>query len=124
MPIIHKYTVICDEVRREDNGKMILIGVYNTVMIVPQIPFPMASLTFFSVYDVDRPGQWSMKFKLQHLETGHSIAEGHGGLNKNHHFRKVRRQPDQRSLQRHQHQIPHNGLLEIAKTLLAVRSLG
>jgi hypothetical protein len=34
--IIH--TIICDDVRREDNGKEILIGVYNGTMVLDSIP--------------------------------------------------------------------------------------
>lgn len=35
MPI-NVSTVICDDARREDSGKMILIGVYNDTIIFPQ----------------------------------------------------------------------------------------
>ena len=30
--------VICDDIRREDNGKVILIGVYNNVIILERYP--------------------------------------------------------------------------------------
>ena len=29
MAITHKFTLMCDDVRREDNGKLLLIGVYQ-----------------------------------------------------------------------------------------------
>jgi len=31
----------CDDVRTESNGKLILVGVYNTVIYVPALPAPM-----------------------------------------------------------------------------------
>lgn len=33
-----KYAVICDDIRREDNGKQILIGVYSEDIIVSSFP--------------------------------------------------------------------------------------
>jgi hypothetical protein len=78
--ITHRYTLICDDVRREDNGKMIVLGMYLSEMILPQIPFQLPSLTFFSIFETDRPGNFPIKFKLQHLESGRVIVEGHGGL--------------------------------------------
>jgi hypothetical protein len=31
--LTHRHTLICDDVRREDNGKMLLIGVYGPVLV-------------------------------------------------------------------------------------------
>jgi hypothetical protein len=80
MAITHKYTIICDEVRREDNGKLIVLGMYVGVLTVPQIPFTLPSLTFFHLLESDRPGQYGMTGKLQVLETGRTIVEFRGGF--------------------------------------------
>jgi len=48
--------VVCDEQRREDNGKMILIGVYNEKVFVPQFPAPLA-LSFWLQGIPSGPGQ-------------------------------------------------------------------
>jgi hypothetical protein len=32
------FGIVCDEVRREDNGKLLLIGVYGDSIIVPALP--------------------------------------------------------------------------------------
>ena len=79
MQITHRYTLVCDEVRREDNGKLLLIGVYQHIILVPQFPatFP---LTFVQALESDRPGNWSVRMRLQHLETGQRIMEGMGAL--------------------------------------------
>ena len=78
--LTHKYTIVCDDVRKEDNGKILIIGMYMGVITVPQLPFILPSLTFFQVMDSDRPGHWAMKLKLQHLESGRTLVEAHGGI--------------------------------------------
>lgn len=80
MAIKHKYTLICDDVRKEDNGKLILIGLYQKVIALPQIPYILPSLTFFQVLETDRPGMWGVKIKLQHLESGKNLIEGVGQI--------------------------------------------
>jgi hypothetical protein len=44
-----KHVVVCDDIRREDNGKEILIGVYSGGIIVPQFPVPLALACRYSV---------------------------------------------------------------------------
>lgn len=81
MAIKVEYTIICDEVRREDNGKMIIIGVYFGAIVVAQIPLVLPSLTFFQLLKGDRPGTWNARMKLQHLESGRNIVEAMGAIN-------------------------------------------
>jgi hypothetical protein len=76
-----KYTIICDEVRQENNGKFIVIGVYNGTITIPQIPFMLPSLTFFQSLESDRLGMLNVRLKLQHLETGKNLVEGMGAVN-------------------------------------------
>jgi hypothetical protein len=38
---------LCDEVRREDNGKLLIIGMYLGAILVPRVPFRMPRLSFF-----------------------------------------------------------------------------
>jgi hypothetical protein len=40
-PLEISFAIVCDDVRREDNGKLILIGVYGENIVLPQIPAPM-----------------------------------------------------------------------------------
>lgn len=81
MPITHKYTITCDQVRKEDNGKYMLLGVYTPDILVPQLPFSLPLLTFFMCLEADGPGKHDIKFQLSHLETGKSIASGGGEIN-------------------------------------------
>ena len=78
--ITQRYMLLCDDVRKEDNGKMLLLGVYTPDMTVPQLPFVAPTLAFFFCLEADRPGNWSTKFKLQHMETGQVVFEGMGGI--------------------------------------------
>lgn len=80
MAISARYIIVCDDVRREDNGKLIVLGMYLPDMVVPQIPFGMPSLTFLLNLDSDRPGTFPFKFKLEHQESGTMLAQGMGAI--------------------------------------------
>jgi hypothetical protein len=80
VPISHKYTLICDEVRQEINGKYIILGLYTPDIVIFQIPTTLPSLTFFQCLESDRPGHWNLTLTLQHLETGKKLIEAHGGV--------------------------------------------
>jgi hypothetical protein len=46
--------IVCDDARREFNGKEILIGVYNNVIIFPSFPSVMPNLVFrIALYSTD-----------------------------------------------------------------------
>ena len=75
-----KYALICDEVRREDNGKLIIIGMYTPNMAVPQLPFVLPQLTLFVHLESDATGHAGLHMKLQRLEDGQTLVEAHGGL--------------------------------------------
>ena len=81
MAITEKLTIICDEVRREDNGKLLILGMYIKSIVVSQLPAVLPSLTFFQLLEADRPGMWNMKVKIQHLETGRPILQAGGVIN-------------------------------------------
>lgn len=37
MAVTHRFTIICDDTRREDNGKLILLGMYVGTITVPHL---------------------------------------------------------------------------------------
>lgn len=78
MAITAKYIVLCDEVRIENNGKLMLLGMYTPDMTVPQLPFSIPSLTFFIALESDRPGNVQVRFAIQLLDSGQTLAEGMG----------------------------------------------
>lgn len=81
MAFTEKFTIICDDVRREDNGKLMILGMYVKAIVIAQLPIVLPSLTFFQMMETDRPGMWNMKMKIQHLETGRPIVQAGGVLN-------------------------------------------
>src|SRR6266700_1066952 len=80
MAITQKYTLMCDDMRREDNEKFLLIGVFADAMLSPTFPFTIPSLTFFMKLESDRPGSWSVRMKLEHLDSGQRLLEAMGAL--------------------------------------------
>lgn len=78
MTMTEKYIILCDDFRREDNGKFLIIGMYMDTITVPALPFPLPTLTFFSVLECDRPGTFRFSFRLRHEDAGQNIAEGMG----------------------------------------------
>ncbi len=46
--------IICDDVRKEDNGKIILIGVYPAGILTSSLPSQLAFMTYFEVIPVDQ----------------------------------------------------------------------
>lgn len=81
MALTHQFTMICEDVRREDNGKFFIFGMFAGVIGTPQIPFAMAMLTFIHFFQADLPGTHQVKFRLIHLESGRQLAEAHAMVN-------------------------------------------
>jgi len=76
MPITQKHAIVCDDVRMENTGKWIIIGMYTPDMTVPQIPVVLPTITFFSWLESDRPGNFPFRMRLEQLESGTVMAEG------------------------------------------------
>lgn len=73
--ITQKYSIMCDDVRQENNGKFLLIGVYMDAITVPQLPATIPGLTFFNRLQVDRLGNYTLRAKVENAETGRGMAE-------------------------------------------------
>jgi hypothetical protein len=81
MAITHKYTLVCDDIRQENTGKFILVGLYTGQIGIPHVPLTLPSLSFFQVFECDRPGNFSFRIRLDHMETGQHVLEGMGMIN-------------------------------------------
>jgi hypothetical protein len=68
-----RYGVICDDVRREDNGKLLIIGVYSGYIIVQQLPATLL-LSLVIAAEVDSsyeiPIELRVKFNKRVIRTG------------------------------------------------------
>ncbi len=78
MAITQRFSVVCDDVRQENNGKFIVIGMYTPDMAVQQLPTVLPTLTFLLWLESDRLGGFPFTLKLEHLESGKPLAEGMG----------------------------------------------
>lgn len=78
MAITHKYTLVCDDVRQENTGKFIVIGLYTPNIGVPQLPFAFPFLTFFVCLESDHPGNFALRIRIESAETGQRLIEGMG----------------------------------------------
>ena len=61
--------ILCDDVRREDNGKQFAIGIYGSEVIVPSFP----SILRFSLLvriGFTGAGKQSIKFRIQSVNGG------------------------------------------------------
>ena len=68
--------IICDDVRREDNGKAILIGVYPTDVVVEKLP-SNANFALWACVKVDRIG--AVPFEFRYVGTkGTVVSEVRG----------------------------------------------
>jgi hypothetical protein len=81
MAITHQYTLLCDDVRPEINGKLILIGLYVPDIVVQQLPILLPTLNFVQFLRIDDPGQYPFRAKIQHLESGRELGQAIGTLN-------------------------------------------
>jgi hypothetical protein len=70
MALIHEYTLVCDEVRQENNGKYLVIGLYAPGIIFQRFPATLNKLTFFTCLRPQESGTWELAFRLSHLDTG------------------------------------------------------
>jgi hypothetical protein len=80
MAINLKFSLLCDEVRIENNGKVLILGVYTPDMAVPQFPIVVPVLTFLFWLEGTIPGSYQFQARLVHLETGSELAQAMGAF--------------------------------------------
>ncbi|MBS1766658.1 MAG: hypothetical protein JST05_04545 [Acidobacteria bacterium] len=44
----HEFTLLCDDIRQEQGGKTSLMGLYDHHIVVPQIPFSLPKVCFYT----------------------------------------------------------------------------
>jgi hypothetical protein len=73
-----RYVIVCDDVRREDNGKEILIGVYSSDILVPVLPANLQLVFWMHVYN-DEVGEFPFEVRLtgpDRVQILHASAQG------------------------------------------------
>lgn len=56
--------MICDDVRKEDNNKELIIGLYTDDIIIPSLPALLPILTFRVVIRATKPVEWKILFEV------------------------------------------------------------
>src|SRR6266480_1826028 len=69
------FGIVCDQVRREDNGKMFLIGVYGSSIIVESLP---ANLLLSLLLNVDGEGAKEIPIDFRVLLDDATLQSGKG----------------------------------------------
>lgn len=80
MALQHKYTLVCEDLRQENTGKWLVIGLYTPNIATTQLPFQLTSLAFFTCFSADAAGQHKFKFQLRHLDSGTLIVPELSGI--------------------------------------------
>lgn len=75
MPTILRSTLLCDDVRREDSGKLIIIGVYTPHIVVQSTP-AVLSLWTFQVWEADAVSTNRLTILVRHIESRTTVFEG------------------------------------------------
>lgn len=56
--------MLCDDIRQENNGKRIFIGVYDDSIIVPSVPLTIPQIVFYSKWDITAAPIKKFEFKM------------------------------------------------------------
>jgi hypothetical protein len=59
----HEFTLLCDDIRQEMGGKTSLMGIYDHHIVVPQIPFVLPKVCFFTRFS-RMDGQFKFNFSV------------------------------------------------------------
>ena len=70
------FAIPCDDIRREDNGKFILLGVYGRDIGTTTVPATIL-LTLALFMSADEPGEWDVEFEGLAGSKKKAEAKGH-----------------------------------------------
>jgi hypothetical protein len=76
-----EFAFICDEVRREDSGKLLIIGVYTYDILVINFPVSLV-LTVVVSFNIDAPIETDFELKVSHNGKVMGGGKGHFNLQK------------------------------------------
>jgi hypothetical protein len=86
-----KYALVCDDIREEIGGKVTLVGVYSTKIIVPKVPGHFPKLCLRICFDAKKPFPDAVHLSIRHVNgkvlmggavpTPKPIGENEGYIN-------------------------------------------
>ena len=59
----HEFTLLCDDIRQEMGGKTSLMGLYDHHIVVPQVPFSLPKVCFYTRFS-RMDGQFKFSFAI------------------------------------------------------------
>ena len=59
----HEFTLLCDDIRSEMGGKTSLMGIYDHHIVVPQVPFVLPKVCFYTRFG-RMDGQFKFSFSI------------------------------------------------------------
>ena len=59
----HEFTLLCDDIRQEMGGKTSLMGIYDHHIVVPQVPFVLPKVCFYTRFG-RMDGQFKFSFSI------------------------------------------------------------
>jgi hypothetical protein len=59
----HEFTMLCDDIRQEVGGKTSLMGLYDHHIVVPQVPFVLPKVCFYTRFG-RMDGQFKFNFSI------------------------------------------------------------
>ena len=59
----HEFSLLCDDIRQEVGGKTSLMGLYDHHIVVPEVPFVLPKVCFFSKFS-RMDGQFKFSFSV------------------------------------------------------------
>jgi len=65
MPAAIKSVIVCDDVRREDNGKILIVGAYIGEILLSALPATIG-LAFVCTAVTDGPGPMDIEVRVEH----------------------------------------------------------
>lgn len=71
------YALLCDDVRREDNGKLLIVGAYGSTVKIPQFP-AMVCFSLLISFTASKAG--TFHFDLESLLDGDIVNQGNGTI--------------------------------------------
>ena len=75
--ISFKFAVVCDDIRREDNGKFMIIGAYAAELIVSEFPAPLV-LSAFIPFEAEKKESFDLEFQV--LIDGQRVYKASGRI--------------------------------------------
>ena len=75
------YAIMCDDIRQETNGKLIVIGIYSTDIIVPDCPSKLfMHVLLHGKADVDRSVNLEVRYRAEFKDAKRYEVLGKGDL--------------------------------------------